>query len=98
VLTAVGAVGLVAGTVFGFMALSRQSDFDAAPSLSAADEGEAFALVADISFGVALAGGIAAIVLYATEGSSSTSSDSTAFQLLPTLSPQGGGVVASGRF
>ena len=99
VLTAVGAVGLVAGTVFGFMALSRQSDFDAAPTLSAADEGEAFALVADISFGIALAGGIAAIVLYATEGSgAASSSDSTAFQLLPTLSPEGGGVVATGRF
>jgi tetratricopeptide (TPR) repeat protein len=98
VLTAVGAVGLVAGTVFGFMALSRQSDFDAAPTLSAADEGEAFALVADISFGVALAGGIAAIVLYATEGSGSASTDSASLQILPTLSPQGGGVVATGRF
>ncbi|MBN8610504.1 MAG: hypothetical protein J0L92_07970 [Deltaproteobacteria bacterium] len=100
VLTAVGAVGLVAGTVFGFMALSRQSDFDAAPSLGAADEGEAFALVADISFGVALAGGIAAIVLYATEGSGAAdeTDDATAFQLVPTVSPQGGGVVALGRF
>ena len=100
VLTAVGAVGLVAGTVFGFMALSRQSDFDAAPSLGAADEGEAFALVADISFGVALAGGIAAIVLYATEGSGAPAEtdDATAFQLVPTVSPQGGGVVALGRF
>jgi tetratricopeptide (TPR) repeat protein len=97
VLTGAGAVGLVAGTVFGFMALSRQSDFDAAPSLSAADEGEAFALVADISFGVALAGGIAAIVLYATEGSGTTTREA-AFLLVPTASPQGGGVAATGRF
>lgn len=97
VLTGAGAVGLVAGTVFGFMALSRQSDFDAAPSLAAADEGEAFALVADISFGVALAGGIAAIVLYATEGSGTTTREA-AFLLVPTASPQGGGVAATGRF
>ena len=96
-LTGAGAVGLVAGTVFGFMALSRQSDFDAAPSLAAADEGEAFALVADISFGVALAGGIAAIVLYATEGSGTTTREA-AFLLVPTASPQGGGVAATGRF
>lgn len=98
VLAAVGAVGLVTGTVFGFMALSRQSDFDAAPSLSAADEGEAFALVADVSFAVALAGGIAAIVLYATEGSSSSETNTASLRILPTASPQGGGVMALGRF
>ena len=41
--------------VFGFLALSEQSSYDSAPQADTADRGEAFALVADISFGVAAA-------------------------------------------
>lgn len=67
VMTAVAGVALVTGTVFGFLALSRQSDFDVMPSRTLADEGEAFALAADLSFGVAVAAGITAIVLYAVD-------------------------------
>lgn len=67
VTTAIAGVALVTGTVFGFVALSRQSDFDVAPSRPLADEGEAFALAADLAFGVAVAAGITAIVLYATD-------------------------------
>jgi hypothetical protein len=68
-------VGLVAGTVFGFMALSEKSDFDDAPSTDAADRGERFALIADISFGVAVAAGIATAVMYLTKSGSSESED-----------------------
>ncbi len=97
-LAAVGAVGLVTGTVFGFLALSRQSDFDAAPSASIADEGEAFALAADIAFGVALAGGVAAIALYATDRPSASSAESASLRLLPLATRHGGGLLVDGRF
>lgn len=69
-------VGLVAGTVFGFMALSEKSDFDDAPSTDSADRGERFALLADISFGVAVAAGIATAVMIFTKSGSSSSADS----------------------
>jgi hypothetical protein len=67
VTTAIAGVALVTGTVFGFLALSRQSDFDVTPTVALADEGQAFALGADLAFGVAVAAGITAIVLYATD-------------------------------
>ena len=99
VLAATSAVTIVSGTVFGFLALSRQSDFDARPALSLADEGEAFALVADISFGVAVVSGIAAIVLFATRGPAhEEASTATSLRILPMASPQGGGLSLSGSF
>ncbi|MGF1469801.1 MAG: PEGA domain-containing protein [Sandaracinaceae bacterium] len=69
ILTAISGVGLVTGTVFGFLALSEQNSFDANPRSSTADRGEAFALAADIGFGVALTAGIAAVVLYIVQSS-----------------------------
>lgn len=98
VLAATSAVTIVSGTVFGFLALSRQSDFDAHPTLSLADEGEAFALVADISFGVAVVSGIAAIVLYATRGPAEEAPAATSFRILPMATPHGGGLSLSGTF
>lgn len=73
--TAVAGVGLVTGTVFGFLALSAQSDFDVAPSHEVANRGEAFALVADLAFGVAVAAGLTGIVLYATEQPGSSAAE-----------------------
>jgi hypothetical protein len=78
-LSGVAAVGLVAGTVFGFVMLSEQSAFDdliAEPTLpeeerqeaeDIARRGETFALLADLSFGVTLAAGATALVLYIVE-------------------------------
>lgn len=66
----IGAAGLISGTVFGFLALSEQSNFDSEPANDTADRGEAFALVADISFGVAAAMAITSLVLYIVESSS----------------------------
>lgn len=71
VTTAIAGVALVTGTVFGFLALSAQSDFDSNPTADTADRGETFALVADLAFGVAIAAGVTAIVLYATDRPSS---------------------------
>jgi hypothetical protein len=104
----IAAAALVSGTVFGFLALSEQSNFDAEPTNEIADRGEAFALVADISFGVAAALAITSVVLYIVErssgGSGSDSADDSARNAGPQLSfapwatVQGGGAAAQLRF
>lgn len=110
VTTAIAGVALVTGTVFGFVALSRQSDFDVAPTRALADEGEAFALAADLAFGVAIAAGITAIVLYATDRPSAPPAASEegsedearatgpSFAVAPMVSPTGGGIAAGMSF
>jgi PEGA domain len=76
----VGVVGAGIGTVFGIQALSAKSDFDKNPTNSNADRAERDALIADMSFGIALTLGITGIVLLST--SDSGSSDATAHQTL----------------
>lgn len=109
VTTAIAAVGLVSGTVFGFLALSAQSDFDAMPTADAADRGETFALIADLSFGVAIAAGVTAIVLYALDRSQPTETEAAPepssrrdegprLTLAPWAAPTGGGAAARLEF
>lgn len=98
VLAGIGAATLVAGTVFGFLALSEQSNFDSEPNTDSADRGEIFALVADISFGVAGASVLAAIILYIAERSSGDSASDSAALVAPWATPTGGGVSAQVRF
>lgn len=107
VVSGVAALGLVSGTVFGFLALSEQSNFDNAPSHEIADRGETFALVADISFGIAAAAAITAIVLYIVERSSGGRGTETAslfregdlsLDLGAFGDPNGGGIAAQLRF
>lgn len=93
VLAGIGAATLIAGTVFGFLALSEQSNFDSQPSEDVADRGETFALVADISFGVAGASVIAAIILYVVERASADS-DSAAI-VAPYVTADGGAGVST---
>ncbi len=69
VTSGIAAAGLVTGTVLGFLALSEESEFDAAPTDATADRGERYALFADVAFGVAAAGAITAIVLFLTQDS-----------------------------
>jgi tetratricopeptide (TPR) repeat protein len=100
--------GLIAGTIFGFLALNDQSSYDAmpngAPALQGiANEGRIFALVCDISFGVALAAGATSILLYILErpsGGAAAQLDPTRVRanLLPWASPQGGGLAATLHF
>lgn len=97
VFAGIGAATLIAGTVFGFLALSEQSNFDTMPSNDTADRGETFALVADISFGVAAASVLAAIILYIVERAEADSSSSSAM-VAPYATENGGGVAASLRF
>lgn len=72
----VGVVGAGIGTVFGIQALSAKSDFDKNPTNDTADKAERDALIADMSFGVALTLGITGIVLLTTGGDDSTESTS----------------------
>ncbi|MDB4994583.1 MAG: Fe-S oxidoreductase [Myxococcaceae bacterium] len=65
-----GGLAIVAagvGTVFGVMALSDKSDFDKNPTAAKADDGENHALVADMSFGVAVTLGVTSAVLFLTK-------------------------------
>ncbi len=98
VTTAIAGVALVTGTVFGFLALSKQSDFDAMPTAGAANDGETFALVADLAFAAAAAAGVTAIVLYATERPAQPPESSASLQVIPLASPTGGGVALTGHF
>ncbi len=62
----VAGAGLVSATVFGLLALSEQSKFDKSDQTDqdAADKGKAFAVVCDVSWGVAAAAAITGTVLY----------------------------------
>jgi len=64
-----GGLAIVAagvGTVFGVMALDDKSQFDKNPTSQTADNGDTHALVADMSFGVALTFGVTSAVLFLT--------------------------------
>jgi hypothetical protein len=104
VMFTVTGVALVTGTIFGFLALSRQSDFDVMPTAAAADEGEIFALVADLSFGVTIAAGITAIVLYATDRPSTPPAAGAARErgpsiaVAPMIGPTVAGATVGGSF
>jgi tetratricopeptide (TPR) repeat protein len=113
----VAVAALITGTVFSFLALSEQSTWDDATAgdffvdqaqfdeaVAARDNGQTFALVADISFGVAIAAGAVAVV-FAILGAGDDSTDTAQGELGPqlTLTPwvdprSGGGAAALLRF
>ncbi len=91
----VGAVGLGTGIVMGVSALGTKGAFDGNHSdgeLKAKQEGTARtqALIADIGFGVAIAGGVTAFILYPKGGAA----DAPSARLVPT----GNGVGIAGQF
>lgn len=101
----IAGAGLVVGSVFGVMALDKKSEFDDAPNADTADQVERNALIADMSFGVAITLGVTGIVLL----TSNETTDETArraaraeqahrLQLAPYASRKGGGAVARIRF
>lgn len=68
----VGVVGAGVGTFFGIKALSAKSDFNNHPTSDNADRTERNALIADMSFGIALTLGITGAVLLLTGNSDSS--------------------------
>lgn len=95
----VGASGLVAGSVLGFMALSENSDFDTQPSEDSADRGERLALFADVAFGVGAMALVTGAVLYLTEGDGPGEDQARrAFNLTAAASPDGAFVATTIRY
>ena len=62
-----GGAALIAGTTFGVLALSDNNLYDREPTRETRDRGLRYALLADVSFGVALASGALALVVYFLE-------------------------------
>jgi hypothetical protein len=63
---AVAGVGLISGTVFGTMALGDEEDYQKNPSDDIKTSGERNAIIADVSFGVAVAAAIVGAVILIT--------------------------------
>jgi hypothetical protein len=96
--------GAVVGTIFGIQALSAKSDFEAAPSTDAADRADRNALIADMSYAVAITFGVTGAVLLfskdtpeepkpATGMTKPTTAPRKAF-VTPYAGPNGGGAAA----
>ncbi len=102
---AIVAIGI--GTGFGIAALSTHSQFIATPTSDLADQGENFALVADMAFGVAITLGVTSAVLFltnddepATPPAKTAASKKTPIKIIPTpfFTHNGGGAGAFLRF
>lgn len=99
-----GAAGLISGTVFGIMALNSKAKFKDDPTSDHADAAERNALIADMSFGIALTLGLTGVVLLTS--SDNTSADTakakqrkgTELAVAPYASPFGGGAAARLKF
>ena len=109
-----GGLAIVAagvGTAFGIMALSDKSTFDKTPTTSTADNGDTHALIADMSFGVALTFGVTSAVLFLTRDEPAAAATSSAdshkktakarhvtFTPTPMVGPHSGGAGFTLRF
>jgi len=104
----VAGAGLVSATVFGLLALSEQSKFDKSDQTDkdVADKGKAFAVVCDVSWGVAAAAAITGTVLYIVGAKKakekpSASADHKAIKsatIYPVLAPDTAGAGVSMSF
>jgi hypothetical protein len=98
----IAGVGAIVGTIFGIQALSAKSDFDDHPTTEAADDVERNALIADISFGVALTLGVTGIVLLTSASSdepdtakaAATRRAAARLNVAPVVSPTTAGAAA----
>jgi tetratricopeptide (TPR) repeat protein len=107
----IAGAGVVLGVVFGVLALQAKNDFDEkvetpgtdpAELTDLADSAERSALIADMSFGVALTFGITGIVLLFSNAGDDDEGDEVeeeeAFHVTPYGGPQGAGVTAGFTF
>ncbi|WP_437861590.1 PEGA domain-containing protein [Sorangium sp. So ce363] len=94
--------GVVVGTIFGIQALGAKSDFDDAPTTKTADKVDRFALIADMSFAVALTFGVTGAVLLLSDdpaqAKAAASSVTKKAFVTPFVSPTGGGAAARFTF
>ena len=107
----IAGAGIILGTVFGVQALMKKNDFDeladsgtgtAEELTELADEAERAALIADMSFGVALTFGITgAVLLFSNMGDDDeeeTEEKASTPVLAPYAGPTGGGMAATWKF
>lgn len=94
----IAGAGAILGTVFGIQALSAKSAFDDDPTNENADDAERAALIADMSFGVALTFGITGVVLLFSGGDDEPAEASARPVLAPYAGPTGGGMAATWTF
>lgn len=93
--------GVVVGTIFGVMALGAKSDFDDNPTTDNADKVDRDALIADMSFAVALTFGVTGTVLLLSNGKSDDAKPAAAARrtfVTPYVAPTGGGAAARFTF
>jgi len=96
----IAGAGAILGTVFGIQALGAKSDFEDNPTEDDADKAERAALIADMSFGVALTFGITGAVLLFSGGDDEEEAEKSAAipVLAPVVGPKGGGMAATWTF
>jgi hypothetical protein len=91
----VGAAGLVTGVLFGGLTLAKKGEFDASPTAETADLGQAFSHVADVGFGLALAGAAVGTVVWVL---SSRSGPARPPATSLFIAPRAGGLTIGGAF
>jgi hypothetical protein len=95
-------VGAVVGTIFGVSALGSKSEFEKNPTVENADKTDRNALIADMSFAVALTFGVTgAVLLFGGDDKPAEQKTSLVIQkpvIAPFVGPTGGGAVAKFRF
>lgn len=101
----IAGAGLVVGSIFGVMALDKKAEFEDAPDADTADQVERNALIADMSFGVAITLGVTGIVLLTshetvdeTARRAERAEHARRLQVAPYASRNGGGAFARLRF
>lgn len=95
-----GGAGLISGTLFGIMALGAKKDFDEDPTTANADTAERNALIADMSFGIALTLGITGVVLLTADDEEAAADSAQKRRVLvaPYADKKGGGLAGFFRF
>ena len=96
----IAGAGAVLGTTFGILALRGESDFNATPTEDNAQKAERNALIADMSFGVALTFGITGAVLLFSGGEDAADEKAAITRpvFAPFIGPTGGGMAGTFRF
>lgn len=93
----VAGAGLVSATVFGLLALSEQASFDDNPTKNKQSKGNAYAIVCDVSWGVAAAAAVTGTVLYfvgnkkAQKESAEAETGIESATIYPVVTPDGAG-------
>lgn len=90
-------VALVAGAIFGTLALATQADYEDTPTFELANRGNRLALAADVAFGVAIAAGLTTAFawVHAAGGEDAEPARRVAVvPILPTLHAGGAGLAA----